>query len=336
MEFHYYTTYFLALKAGFSDEEAEILAYSCQYVDNNLITYEITIPNPGGKGELFVTEPTQNFGFWSDRFAEEVYIPFHFFPGVSQEAALLRRDGREWEFVVTPNSPGAKEILVQALKSRDLFRIGIALHTFADTWAHQNFSGLREQGNVTDPSSALPPVGHAQVFRNPDVYDLVWNDSRLKVPMISNRERFREAAVKIYRYLCTFRGRDFQDEDQVIRRWEELFSSAREGSPTEERMADFIIEGHMTPYDRKAWLEEAVLPGTLPWQDETLFQGFDKVLWLADELLYKKNFLKKERLQAREYFQQSRFYRWQRAAGDQRTAAQVWLDKYRPGWRERI
>ena len=34
-EFHYYITYLIAAKAGFPAEEARLLAYASQYVDNN-------------------------------------------------------------------------------------------------------------------------------------------------------------------------------------------------------------------------------------------------------------------------------------------------------------
>lgn len=301
-------------------------------MDNNLISYEISTPRG-----VFQTQPTQNFGFWSDKFAEEVYLPFHFFPGDPALGQAQRRDGRGNEFSVTPNAPGAKTLLVQALQTRNLYRIGIALHTFADTWAHQNFTGLREDWNTLDPRSVLPPVGHAQATRNPDVYEKIWEDRRLKAPVISNRERFRAAAGKIYRYLCTYNRRDFTQEEVVLEEWESLMASAKSGEDTTSRMAEFIIQYRMTPYDRLRWIKEAVLdlPGS-PLQDEDLFQGFDKVLWLADELLYKKKFLKKEVLMGKDTVEHSHFYQWQTAAEQHRKTAQSLLDQTHPGWRSRV
>ncbi|MFW5738001.1 MAG: DUF6765 family protein, partial [Spirochaetota bacterium] len=34
VEFHYYAVYYLAQQAGFSDEDARVLAHSSQYLDN--------------------------------------------------------------------------------------------------------------------------------------------------------------------------------------------------------------------------------------------------------------------------------------------------------------
>lgn len=35
IEFHYYVTYLVYIKAGFNKNEAEIIAYASQYVDDN-------------------------------------------------------------------------------------------------------------------------------------------------------------------------------------------------------------------------------------------------------------------------------------------------------------
>ncbi len=37
IEFHYYITKYLALSAGFEEDEAEIIAYSSQFVDDNYL-----------------------------------------------------------------------------------------------------------------------------------------------------------------------------------------------------------------------------------------------------------------------------------------------------------
>ena len=93
--------------------------------------------------------------------------------------------------------------ITAALKTRNLFRIGIALHTYADSWAHQNFSGLLEDWNSVEKRSPVPAIGHAQAFRKPDDPGLMWSDPRL-VPAnahIVNRDRVLAAARMIYKYL---------------------------------------------------------------------------------------------------------------------------------------
>ena len=131
-------------------------------------------------------------------------LPLH--PRRPGPASRERVDGAASRWTVTPDSPLAKELLVAALKTGDDFRIGIALHTYADTWAHQHFSGRVEQGNVVDPSSPLPPAGHLQALRAPDDAAGRWTDARLvpELSRVDNAARFRAAARKIYRYLRTF------------------------------------------------------------------------------------------------------------------------------------
>ena len=46
-----------------------------------------------------------------------------------------------------------KKLLIEGLKTRNLYRVGIAIHTYTDSWAHQNFSGLDEEWNTTESSS---------------------------------------------------------------------------------------------------------------------------------------------------------------------------------------
>ena len=202
--FHYYSLSFLALRAGFSDRDTEILAYSSTYPDHNLIPMSIET-----RSGQYQTIPTHHFGFWDPSLEEAVWLPFHFVPGGDSSMPA----GTD---TVVPNAEPVKEILLSALRSRDLYRVGIALHSFADSWAHQNFSGRNATANVVEPNSPIPPIGHAHAGRSPDVWNTLWLDPRQDVPVVDNRRRFLEAARKIYRYLCTYNGRKFADEELVL------------------------------------------------------------------------------------------------------------------------
>jgi len=46
IEFHYYITYILAVKARFGPEEAQTIAYSSQYVDDNNQKYTLDKNKP--------------------------------------------------------------------------------------------------------------------------------------------------------------------------------------------------------------------------------------------------------------------------------------------------
>jgi len=213
-EFHYYSVYFLCLRAGMSEKRCADIAFSSQYVDNAILAYEID----DGGGFSYRSQVTQNYIFWDEETLRGIYLPFHFIPGVLDQASRERADGSASRWAVTPDSPLAKELLVAALKSGDDFRIGIALHTYADTWAHQHFSGRVERGNVVDPSSPLPPAGHLQALRAPDDAAGRWTDARLvpELSRVDNAARFRLAARKIYRYLRTYLRNGFEEEELVL------------------------------------------------------------------------------------------------------------------------
>ncbi|MFP4378451.1 MAG: DUF6765 family protein [Spirochaetales bacterium] len=317
VEFHYYTVYYLAEQAGFSADDSQIIAYSSQYLDNALVGYEVR-----HEGGIYQTQITHHFGFWDKGQEWEVWIPFHFYPA-GQRVNERRVDGMNNPLDVQPNSERAKRMLVSALKSRNLYRVGIALHTYADTWAHQNFSGKNEAWNELDPSSPLPAIGHAQAKRDPDGLDVAWSDPRLNPPhdVVNNRERFLQAAGRIYRYLATYNRRSFDDEAFVLARLDEIIgppSTARE-----TRVADFVIECSMERYSRRLWRDEAFTPkrgwggfGAMVDLESTI----DKLHWLKDELLHKTKIVRREPVQATERFFSSHLYKWDLAAKEQRAA----------------
>lgn len=323
VEFHYYAVFYLAREAGFTPEDSEIIAYSSQYLDNALVSYEVR--HPSG---IYQTLVTHHFGFWDRGQEWDVWIPFHFYPAGPEAAAPARRDGATNAFTVLPNSERAKSMLVAALKSRDLYRVGIALHTFADTWAHQNFTGRNEEWNRTDAGSALPPIGHAQALRDPDSVDAVWTDPRLLPPhdRVDNRRRFLAAAGRIYRYLATYNRRSFADEELVVDRLDELLGTPASGRET--RVENFIIECGMERYSRLRWRAEAFEPngGWSRFEEEIdLESTVDKLNWLKDELLHKTKVLRRREVTAREGFFSSHLYRWDQAARSQKAAALIAL-----------
>lgn len=317
IDFHYYVIHYLCNLSGFSEKDAHTVAYASQFVDHNILAYHIKTPR-----ELYYSIPTQNYGFWDEYFPKEVYIPFHFFPGDPSKARDLREDGRENRLCCTQNSPRVKQLLIKALKSRDLFRIGIALHTFADSWAHQNFSGLVEDWNRLDQRSLVPAIGHAQAFRKPDQPLLVWEDRRLvrRQRRVYNRDRVIKAARQIYKYLRTYHKLDFKDVDLVQWQLDKLLGDQDSEKSSDERISDFIIQENMMKYDRSEWLEEAFELRENP-GDDRLFTGYDKLLWLRDAMLYRSSLVVQKPVQALEGFYDSHFYRFQHAAREHKIAA---------------
>ncbi len=140
-DFHYYGTGLLARAAGFTEQEALTIAYASQYVDNATESEPLRVG-----GIIFDPVRTAHYGLqafdWSTQ--KRVFIPFHFIPpkGLRSPADT---------FVTQPDSPLAKMIFEKACQEPDgvlrLISIGISLHTLADSWSHQGFSGKEEPHN---------------------------------------------------------------------------------------------------------------------------------------------------------------------------------------------
>jgi hypothetical protein len=193
---------------------------------------------------------------------------------------MERSDGLHNPWIVTPDSPLARELLVSALKTGNPHRVGIALHAYADTWAHQNFTGRLEAANELGPATALPPAGHLQALTSPDLALELWTDPRLRRPEVDNRTRFLAAAGMIYRFLRTSLRKDFADEglvvDELRRLWE------RRNLDEQSRSFDFSIRYDIEPWNAQFWLTEAGISNKDSGEERP--RGYDKLLWLRSEL----------------------------------------------------
>lgn len=319
MEFHYYSTAFLAVKAGLSLPQATLVAHASQYVDHHIrplrvVTDEGTLEAPA----------TQTLSFWQEGAAEEILAPFHFLPaglrGAYGPYPSVRRDGRCSAWDVRPNSPPARELLVAALRSGDLVRIGVALHTFSDTWAHQNFSALTEDWNGLGTAPVLPAPGHAQAGRSPDLWLEVWEDPRLTGSRIVNLERFSACAAKVYRYLCVWAGKDFHgDEARVLAELRDLVQAGRGREKPEERVLAFVVTLGLEPYDRDRWADQA-----LEAPEEGL-RRWGQTLWDRTGLAGPRT------VRARPGFAATPLAAFFRAAAAHRASARVLIDRVRTG-----
>lgn len=317
--FHYYAVRWLAREAGVPEPEAETIARSSQFVDEAV--RPLRVETGRAPYELRVT---QDYLFWDESILSEVYLPFHFLPGDPEEAGRKRRDGARNRWAVTPNGQASRELLVGALKTGDPFRIGIALHAFADGWAHQNFSARWEDFNSLDGSGALPPVGHLQALTNPDNPSRSWTDPRLLPEhfRIDNASRFLEAARKIFRYLRTWLRRPFLDEDLLLPKLESLLRSPGDREGVE---AAFIVDGDLPKYEKGAWAREA---GVLDGRDRGEgSRGYDKLLWLKSQAERRLGSGIRS-VRAGPGFFESDLYRWNEASREHRAAAKEVLANF--------
>jgi len=228
-DFHYYCIAVLANAAGFNTSDALAIAYASQYVDDASISEPIPIESEQLKFDPVLTsyeklKPIRSINWGGQK---RVWVPFHFLPG----EPFKPESGRGFSFETVPGSKFGQLLLEQAdaeslrNKRRRLCKIGIALHTYADTWAHSPFSGRIYLGendveaikewdeDEQDWEKPLldnilldifPKLGHAQAGFYPDIPYMRWKfqlrPDRTEIEK-DNFAYFLKAAKDIYQKL---------------------------------------------------------------------------------------------------------------------------------------
>ncbi len=271
-EFHYHITWLIAARAGLPPKDVKILATASQYTDDNDSIFEIDKNRPTAYRNYI--SQTMNILKPKAKLIR-IYPIFHFIPGDPMAQSTWRADGRMHWLNTTPDSENANRIIDAALTTGDLYRIGIATHGYADTWAHQNFTGYYNEFNsMTGPLSvAIPNIGHAEALHSPDEIALVWKDTRLIKKRVDNRKRFLDAAVCILRKLAQYadpkitkkelkkREKELKNDlDTCIGRQDQTNHYANERINRYNTLATHPEYGEteIPPYDEYAWFKEAV------------------------------------------------------------------------------
>lgn len=262
IEFHYHVVGLLAAQAGFDPGEAALIAHASQLVDDN--GRILTVTNAQGE-TVYANYISQTMNILQPkRTLMRIYPIFHFLPGDPQTATARRADGKMHVLNTTPDSALARQVLEDALGSpAELrpYRIGIALHAYADTWAHQNFVGWHDgfNGQLLNP---LPNIGHADHGHHPDWVGHRWRDGRLTVPEVDNNARFLEAAERIFERLCRACGRGTDGWRELERELRGAFGPALEGEDhggREVRLGRYRDLAPWLPeYREHAWRDEAL------------------------------------------------------------------------------
>lgn len=221
---HYYAVLYLCLAAGLEPGDAVKVAYSSQYVDDSVYSAKVAVIFSDGSKKVFDPIRSAHNGLKSfgAGVQEKVYFPFHFLPGMQGESYE--------EMAIT--QPGSKNILFddvikEALKTKNLYRIGISLHVLADTFSHEGFSGLWSQFNHADdvrfmPSKnswwkaigsklrwrfgrnlfhLAPAIGHGKAGHLPDIPYLGWSYQTFeeKLRLVSNNLKFCNCLWLLYK-----------------------------------------------------------------------------------------------------------------------------------------
>lgn len=163
----------------------------------------------------------------------------------------------------TPDNDIANEMLSQAFKASSetrLYRIGVASHTYADTWAHQNFAGFNDSfnGNILNP---IPNIGHAEARHHPDWVGHRWEDDRLVQSDVDNNLRFISAAKRLFESYAGYLGSDALWSDLEPDLLLAMGRSKRGDQPfgREERLERYArLAEWLPPYREEDWFDGAI------------------------------------------------------------------------------
>lgn len=226
IDFHHATTYVVARDAGFTHTDADIIAYAAQYVDDATSTGTIYFDNFAVYNRISSAHQMLDIRNTEELANHYVWMAFHFLPGNGGLAAHQNPGGSFIDKIVcTPNSPIAQEMVRDAIREKDraygLHRLGVTMHVYADTWAHQGFAGVLHNVNEVDHAcetsksgifkktlggilgglldDTIPPLGHGRALAFPDMPFLQWQyeDGRKKVVTRNNPADFIEASEQM-------------------------------------------------------------------------------------------------------------------------------------------
>ncbi|RJQ72298.1 MAG: hypothetical protein C4519_18600 [Desulfobacteraceae bacterium] len=315
LDYHYYVVYHLSELAGLTAAEAETVAYASQYVDDSTESEPIE-PFPN---QHFDTARTAhyNLGAFDWDVQKKIYMPFHFLP--SQIRWI--NPGR-FSYVTAPASMKMNDLpaklvdlaLAEEVAQLKLVRLGVALHTIADTFSHFGFSGRHADENdvgkiwlaekdggwdfqffQTVCDVFVPQIGHVEAFEYPDLPYLTWryNDQHKKQRTRNNTEYCLQGAQLIYKFLKKMKGGNGQTADLELdypKEYQKIETLFCKPGSAESRCGRWQKHTGAPCYDKLKWREEALV-GDVEWDDMSQGQrkyhvkavrgraGFDLTHW---------------------------------------------------------
>jgi len=242
---HYYAILAFCRACGFKKESAQIIAHASQYVDdakinlmylhksNDLIEHDVIDEKPA-----LSNMATCHSYFRINTFNYESMInntiAFHFVPGCQGESFTKKLRTKE-------EGPIILDILNDVIDEGNLYTLGILLHTLADSYTHQGFSGMLSKVNDINNCKPkthqkiglyykilgyiskfggqtydelfdriMPAYGHGQALEFPDLPFLEWSyeydysdefHGSYKRVEINNKDRYRRAFMSIRKLL---------------------------------------------------------------------------------------------------------------------------------------
>lgn len=204
IDFHHAVTWIVARASGFNEQQAEIIAYAAQYVNDATNTGTINFTNGAQYHRAATAHKMLDYTNVKSLQNSDVWLPFHFLPGNGGLPAGIDPDGGFIrKLVCTPNSHIAKDVVHACIQNKNkpyaLHQLGITAHVLADTWGHQGFAGVNHGINkvtklygaenkpadeYTDrvvsffkgsTQDEVPYIGHGQALSYPDLPYEKWS-----------------------------------------------------------------------------------------------------------------------------------------------------------------
>lgn len=266
ISFHYFLVKTLADKAFDNEDMAQEIAYYSQLIDDYILcdTY-IQLPKECKPPAFFFTHglakenknifnKTIGWKFYpanpgipegyidmltSLTVSQETYTftPFHFIPPKSlTEMNKAKHNRYNYQCEKAGTGKYLIDHLIKDFRKMEPMQLGMLLHTYADTYAHEKFSGFDMAENnvimddIEDRSSGkprnvsfniaynnVPAIGHARLAHVPDAFALWfkyhYKDGRETVGRY-NMEFFMECARKIADILYQYNGKEVLSDSE--------------------------------------------------------------------------------------------------------------------------
>ena len=292
LDYHYYAIFQLAKIAGFNTADSETIAFASQYVDDSTESEPIE-PFPD---QHFDTVRTAHYNLkafnWNVQ--KKIYMPFHFLP-----LKIRWISPQDFSYLTKPASGDDSELptmlindaVAEKNRTLKLIRLGVALHTVADTFSHFGFSGRHHDENnvgriwhakksggwqlqmLTSYIADLfvPRIGHVEAFEFPDQPFLKWrytNNAGRKKPR-DNLKFSLQGAKLIYNFLKVAKDPSAgpsdleQDHPKDFKKIRSLFQKRGD---LDSRCSQWKKYTGASEYNKTKWRQKA-LKGDIEWDD---------------------------------------------------------------------
>lgn len=216
IDYHYFVIKTLAYTAGFSEEDAQTIAYYSQQVDDFVKCTPMRVrqeppayfmekkyaKKTDGEQWQVLPHPTgiDVIQSMEKHYRHTTLVPFHFIPAKSLEEIKSESGFTRADYRCVRADDARAELINQIIEEavdavqeqkceKSLIQLGMALHTFADTYAHCGYSGLDGWENCAVIKKAynqmtgeeevplmerfayevLPHIGHGNSGHIPDI-----------------------------------------------------------------------------------------------------------------------------------------------------------------------